>query len=360
MNKKNIVIVSMSSGFGHIRAGEALLNYAKENLPNINVDHFNVSNAGIFMRKYDVAYSNIVKNAPFLWRIMYEHFPAFIINHSFFWEGFFNKIIKNYITEKKPDAVICTNVFTVPMVADFCKKKFPNVKIGVVVTDYHGHYFYKQSLVDYYFVPTAQVKDDLVKLNILAEKIIISGIPIDAKFYRKEDISELKLKYGINNNLPVVMFSATFKISKKNLIKIIEKLLDYTPRINLIFISAGNKKIYNLINTIFKNSDRFFAVYWTDSIDEYMKISDVVIGKAGGLTVSECLVLKKPMIIINPIPGQEEHNAEFVEKNNFGKKVKNVGEIFDILQKMITNKKQNTEVYASDNPSKKVFEKFTL
>ncbi|OGZ63147.1 MAG: hypothetical protein A2639_03035 [Candidatus Staskawiczbacteria bacterium RIFCSPHIGHO2_01_FULL_34_27] len=357
-NKKNILIISMSSGFGHIRAGEALLNYSKENLLNVNIDHFNVSNAGLFMRKYDIAYSNIVKKAPFLWRIMYKYFPVFIINNNFFLEGFFNKAIKNYIIEKKPDSLIFTNVFAIPMVGYFFKKKFPNAKIGVVVTDYHGHQFYKQSLVDYYFVANLNVKEDLKKIGVKEEKIIITGIPVDVKFYIKQNVKDLKTKYGINNDLSVVLFFATFKISDKDLIETIEGLINFEPKINLIFVSSGNEKLYKLISDQFKNKERLFTVNWTDKIDEYMKVSDVIIGKAGGLTVSECLVLKKPMIIINPIPGQEEHNADFIEKNNFGKKVKNADEIFNILPEMISGKTYNFDSIETENPSKKILKYF--
>jgi processive 1,2-diacylglycerol beta-glucosyltransferase len=91
---------------------------------------------------------------------------------------------------------------------------------------------------------------------------------------------------------------------------------------------------------------------------EYMKLSDVVITKAGGLTTSECLTLKKPIIMINPIPGQEEYNAKFIEKNNFGKQVKNIDEIIAVLPEMLVmSKNKQIDLLEPENPSKKIFEK---
>ena len=349
----------MSGGFGHIRAGEALLDYAKENLPNIHAEHFDVSNINISLKKYAKIYDFLNKRFPFVWGAMYKYFSAPIAKKIISFGGLFNSIIKNYIFKKNPDGIIFTNVIILPMFISALHNKFTNIKMGVVVTDYHGHPYYNFSSIDCYFVANDKVKNDFQKIGMNKEKIAVTGIPINPRFYIKQNIKDLKLKYGINNNLPVVIFIASFRVSRKDLVESVKQLVEFRQKINLVFIANGNKEFYNLIRDNFLGAERFFLVDWTNFMEEYIKISDIVISKAGGLTVSECMSLKKQMIIVNPIPGQEEYNADFVENNNLGVRVKKINEIAEVLPKMIPSKKNNPRgLVPKENPCEKIFQYF--
>jgi len=361
INKKKVLIISMRAGFGHLRAGSALLDYAKINLKNLNVEHVDILDVDPFLKPLTRFYEATAIKVPFVWGAIYKLSNFRITTYFIKYLGYFNFAfkykIRNYIKTKNPDVILITNIICMPIFLSACKKIINDKKIAVLITDYHGHHYYKFSRVDYYFVPHGQVKDDLEKMGVKSEKIIVTGIPISPKFYVKHDIKELKLKYKIDNNYPTVLFISSFRISGASLISIVKRILKSQFKVNLIFIANGNKKFYDLVKNIQNN--RFLSVNWTNEIEEYMKVSDVVISKAGGLTVSECIALKKPMIIVNPISGQEEHNAEFMEKNNFGKKVKKIDEIIEILPKIIlenqnkNNQKQDTDL--PKNPSQKIF-----
>src|SRR3989344_525254 len=361
--KKKILIISMTGGFGHLRAGQALFDYAKENLPDIEPEHIDIASINPSLKKFTIkAYDFISRKIPFIWGGVYNLFDVKPIASAFKKIGMVNWSLKenveNYLYSKKPDGIIFTNVVPLPFIAKDCRKMFPNIKMGLVVTDYHGHSYYYFTFIDYYFVANAQVASDLEKVGIAKEKIVVTGIPIDPKFYLEHNIQGLKLKYGIKNNFPVALLMASFKISKKDLIALVKKLLSHTPEINLIFIANGNNELYESVKNIFFGAERFLAVKWTDAIEEYMTISDVVISKAGGLTVSECVTLKKPMIMVNPIPGQEEYNAEYVKKNNFGVKVEKLSEITELLSKILSEKNNQPELLLKENPSKKLFQYF--
>ena len=351
----------MTAGFGHIKAGQAILDYAKENLTNINVEHINITTIDSSFKKYSKIYDTISKKFPFIWGTIYSlsdvHFFSFLVKKISIFSYFFGAKIKKYIYEKNPDVIIFTNVVPLPLFAFSFRKMFPIINMWVVVTDYHGNSYYNFSCIDRYFVANKKVGEDLEKSGVKKEKIVISGIPIGPKFYIKENIGDLKLKYSISNNFPVVLFIASFKISKNDLIVTVKQLLDFEPKINLIFVANNNQEFYNVIKNYFFEGQNLFLVNWTDVMEEYMKISDVVITKAGGLTVSECLALKKPMIIVNPIPGQEEHNAEFIEKNNFGKRVKSAKEIIKVLPEVILSSKiRQMNLIDEENPCKKIFQ----
>lgn len=364
MNNKmrKILIISMTGGFGHIKAGEALLDYAKENLPDISAEHIDISNINPLFKKLTIKfYDTISKKLPFIWGALYkitDFAPVSLVAKKIGEINFIlKKEIKNYILNKNPDSIIFTNIVPLPLFSNFLSKKFTDIKMGVVVTDYYGHPYYNFPFLDYYFVVNEKVKEDLEKEGVSKEKIRITGIPISPKFYIKENIVDLKKKYGINNDFPVVLLIASFRLSKNDLILMVKQLLNFKQKINLIFIASSNEKFYNIVKDNFEGRDNLIFLNWVSNVDEYMKISDVVISKAGGLTVSECLTLKKPMIIVNPIPGQEEYNAEFVEKNNFGKRVKSVNEIVKFLPEMIRISKNKTvDFMPKENPCKKIFQ----
>ncbi len=356
MKKKNILIVSMSAGFGHIRAGDTLLDYAKENLSQVHAEHIDIFNTNSLFKDYSKFYDVISKKIPIIWSLAYKLSDVkpitFIIKKIARLNIFYSRKTKNDIYQKNPDILIFT--IPPPFFSFALKKMHPNVKIGVVITDYYAHKYYQFPFIDYYFVANDEVSKNLEKIGVKKEKIIISGIPVNPRFYIKEDIEKLKSEYSVNNGLSIVLCIASFKISKKDLVFLVRQLLNFNPKINVIFIAAGKKVFYDLISRNFSGDERLSIVNWTNTMEEYIKISDVVISKAGGLTVSECLAIKKPMIIINPIPGQEEHNAEFVERIKMGVRVKNIRNVTKILPKLISSNNKN--VTLQKNPSKKIFQ----
>ena len=360
--KRRILIVSMTGGFGHIRAGEALLDYAKEHVSGVQAEHVDISNMNPLLKKITVKlYDTASKKLPFLWGTLYKLMDVKLISFILKKIGGINysssRKIKDYILKKNPDEIIFTNVIPLPLFNAGFRKNFTHTKMGVVVTDYHGHPYYNFPWLDYYFVAAAQVKEDLENIGVPKEKVTVTGIPINPRFYVQENISDLKLKYGIKNEFPVVLLIVSFRISKKDLVETTRQLLLFAPRVNVVCLTNGNAEFYQILSDNFKTHERFFSVNWTNVIEEYIKMADVVITKAGGLTVSECLSLRKPLIMVNPIPGQEEHNAEFVEKNNFGVKARHINEIINLLPKMILQAK-NTQMLLipHENPCEKIFE----
>lgn len=354
--KEKVLILSMLSGFGHIRAGEALLDYAKENMPNVQAEHVDICNIDKSFKRYAKTYDFFVKKFPFLWEIVYKYLPVFVAKRIVFFGGIMSNKVKDYVKKENPDVIIFTNVTIIPIFIDDFRKMFPAAKIAVLVTDYHAHPYYVFKDLDYYFVGHSKIKEDFIKMGVANEKVISSGIPINPRFYIRQDIKELKSSYGIKNNMPVVLFIASFKISNKNLISIVKDLLSFDPKLNILFVANGKKDIYDLVSNKFKDHKRLSIVNWTNTMEEYIKISDVVISKAGGLTVTECLAIKKPMIMVNPIPGQEEHNAEFVQENGLGIKLKGTKDIVRVLPKFISLKADKKDLMPKENPCQEIFQ----
>ncbi len=365
---KKILIISIAAGSGHIRAAQALAEYAQASLPDISAEHINISdiaNPLIKLFNQDI-FELSIENWPKAWGKAYEASDnrpmASVLGRASKLQRPFNYKVSRYLKSKNPEGVIFTHPSLAQIMAASFRRYSPEIKLSLVATDYHVHSFYNASNIDRFFVANQNVKNNLLHAGVSEDKISITGIPINPRFYLKQDINELKRKYKIDNGRPTVLFIASWAsglLSESELVYIIKQLLEFKPEINLIFLASGNKEAYDTAVRSFPGEKRLLTEIWTDAIDEYMKISDIVISKAGGITVSECLSLNKPMIIFNPMPGQEERNAEFVEENNFGVKVDSEKEIVSVLSKAMALSKDSSQSLApKENPCTKIFQYF--
>jgi len=353
---KKIIIMSMAGGFGHIKAGEALLSYAQKKLKSVDTYHIDISDIDPSLKKYAGGmYSFLSKTVPLFWYLIYEYFPVRVVQYLVSLRGLITTKVTDYIGAHDPDAIIFTNAIILPLFLGRLKRQFPEIKLGVVVTDYHGHPYYNFEGINHYFVASQDVFQDLVRNGISRKKITVTGIPISPAFYGNQKVSTLKKKYGIKNAFPTVLVVASFKVSDQQMVSLVQQLAASKKRVNVIVIAAGNSHLYQLLTTHFSEQEGVFLVKWTNVMNEYMAVADIVVTKAGGLTVSECLALRKKMVIINPIPGQEERNAEFVKKNNLGKRVNHVDQIPEAVTKLLASKPAGPSIMVRQNPAKKIF-----
>ncbi|MCX6721173.1 MAG: glycosyltransferase, partial [Candidatus Staskawiczbacteria bacterium] len=126
-------------------------------------------------------------------------------------------------------------------------------------------------------------------------------------------------------------------------------------KINFIAITGGDKKLYERIKKDFR-CNHFLAVNWTDVMDEYMKMSDFVIGKPGGLISSECMSIKRLLVVVGLIPGVEYYNARYMEKNMFGVDATNKRVRKEIIEKTIFSKnfRLHENPTYKENPAKNI------
>lgn len=357
---KKILIISMKTGWGHIRAAQALEEYAKNNLPQIKVDHVDLCAIEPRLGKFfELFYDAANDYFPLVWGVVYQTFDKPPISAAFRKTGGFQKVfarrISRYLKKESPDGIIFTNVIPAPMVAPSCKRFFPKAPLAAVVTDYHGHAYYNVPAVDYYFAPALEVKDDLMRAGISENKIEVSGMPLGRKFYCRYDSGVIRKSLGIKNNFKTVLFIS--RLDREFIVPSLRGILANNPRLNLIMVCGGNNDIYRRVRQDVGEPSNFKLINWTGRLDEYMKIADVVVGKPGGLIISECLALGKPIVMTDPIPGQEEKNAEFVARRGYGKMALSAQEIIATVGQELLSPSQIKKVDAG-GACAKIFEIF--
>ncbi|OGH91465.1 MAG: hypothetical protein A2534_00465 [Candidatus Magasanikbacteria bacterium RIFOXYD2_FULL_39_9] len=357
LNSKKLLIISCSTGSGHLRAAEALRLTCDKLYPNVEVLHIDMADYldGI-SRIYLVSFYNLFSNLiPFSYKLLYY------LTNSWLAQIVFRavspiirigsrKLIKK-IEEYKPDLIISTHFLPSLILPN--KISTP---IDTVITDYHAHKIWLTPKNRNFFVATEEIKIELGKFHIQST---VSGIPIHPNFFEQKDISKLRDKFNIKNNNPIILFMPTSR-GKVSPALAINKILNHNfgTALNIVAIAGKNKKrnlddleqfktVEHTNFTIFEN---------VENIDELMKISDIIVGKAGGLTVSEALFLQKPIIIINPIPGQEDYNTSNLEKNHFGLSAKSDNDLVKKIQYILSNPTSiNKKSYP--DPSKIILDK---
>lgn len=199
------------------------------------------------------------------------------------------------------------------------------------------------------------MKDYLISKNISENKIFATGIPISSRFLKNYNKKEILNEFNLEENKKIILFfgGGEFGLGKTKTVQIFEDLVKNFNNIQVIAIAGKNEKMKLNFENIVKTNNKENTVKileYTNKVPELMAISDLVISKPGGLTTSESLASNLPMIIINPIPGQEEENAEFLEEKGSGiwiRKNDSAYEVFNDLfsnPKKLENMKNNTKI----------------
>lgn len=209
------------------------------------------------------------------------------------------------------------------------------------------------------------MKQYLISKNIPEYKIFATGIPISSRFLKTYNKKEILNEFNLLENKKNILFfgGGEFGLGKTKTIQIFEDLVKNFENIQIIAIAGKNEKMKlhfeNIVNDLNKKESVKILEY-TNKVPELMAISDIVISKPGGLTTSESLASNLPMIIINPIPGQEEENAEFLEKNGTAIWIRKNDSPYKILKNIIDNPnklekmKQNTNKLAKKHATENI------
>ncbi len=266
-------------------------------------------------RVIHLIYLSVIKRVPVVWESMYDNQKLFAKSENIknWVHNIAVKKIKRLLDGFMPDVIVCTQAFPCGIVADFKKINLSKIPLIAVLTDFTPHSFWVYDEIDHYIVPCDKSRDLLIEKGVPKQKILPFGIPIDPKFAQNPDKRELFANFGLQPDIPVIMIMGGGH-GLGPIKDIINELENADRKLQLIVVCGMNIKLYNWINkTSFKN--RVLNYKFTDQIDRLMSISSLIITKPGGVTTAEALAKKLPIVISNPIPGQESRNTQILVSN---------------------------------------------
>ncbi|HAJ56572.1 MAG TPA: hypothetical protein DCL35_02255 [Candidatus Omnitrophica bacterium] len=336
---KRVLILYITESSGHHSAARAIKKAIELREPESRVQCVNAFRYAFpfLERIIHTLYLIVIKRVPKIWEKMYDN-PKLVGRTQIIkkWiHALAIRRIHTLIDHFKPDVVVCTQAFPCGIVAAYKKKntRYSGIPLIGVLTDFAPHAFWVYDNVDYYVAHIPESRDMLIEKGVPQEKIKVFGIPIDPKFSLSQDRGELLANYGLKEGIPVIMIMGGGR--GLGPIKDLLYELDLSKReFQVIVVCGMNKKLFDWIHhTRFKN--RILAFRFTDQIEHLMSMANLIITKPGGITTAEALAKKLRIIILNPIPGQEARNTDFLTKRGAAIKIERPGEVLAAVDKML-------------------------
>ncbi len=314
---KRILFLFLTEHSGHHSAAKAL-EYAVQqrdgDIESMLLDSFSHANP-VLSRMTFHTYLAMLKTAPEIWEFMYDN-PEFkqrttrireLLNRGN------SKKLQQVLADFAPDAIVCTQAFSCGVVASW-KRATGNhgLMLVGVLTDFVAHRYWADDEVDLYIAPNDETKDSLLRQGVLAERIRVTGIPIAAQFAQQGNRDVALENFKLKPDLPkIVVMGGSLGLGP---IKSIIRKLDTLPQpFDIIVVTGKNKRLRHDLQRRRRPRRHMTRVLgFVENMNALMEVAEVLITKPGGITTAEALSKHAPMIIINPIPGQEEKNAQFL------------------------------------------------
>ncbi len=325
---KKVIIFYASYGGGHLSAAKSISQYIEKNFPLINVEMIDCMKyvSRHIEKMTTAAYREMAKKVPKLWGRVYSDSQKGVLSRiSKDGNKLMSKKLKKLLEEKNPDVVISTHPFSSQMVSYLKRKKKLNCILATIMTDFaiHKQWLIGHEYTDFFFVSNDTMKQDIINYGVSESKVFVTGIPMSDRFAENFDREKIYANFKLSPEKKVILFfgGGEFGLGKDRTVQVLKSLIENLPNYQIVAVSGKNIKMKEAFEQLVFScnaQNRVVILGFTDKVPELMSISCAVVTKPGGLTTTESLASGLPMIIINPIPGQEEENADFLEKNGVG------------------------------------------
>ena len=338
-----ILIATVTAGAGHLQAAAALEEAWRAARPGDVVEKVDLLDyVSLLQRRvYVQGYVKLVEHAPELWGMVFKKTdnPALLRKVAHFRRGFAERTNKKFVKHLKafkPDAVICTHYLPVEIMAHLERKGF-NPMTVCVVTDFEAHALWMEQAVDLYCVAADETKASLVARGARAENVVVTGIPIAPKFSTVPNPRTVRKNYGLRDDLPVLLvLGGGFGMGPVG--RILAALDNIERAFQTLVVAGRNEKLRrDLACGDYRHPTRVLG--FATNMHELMGVADLIITKPGGLTSSEALALGKPLFILNPIPGQEAANSDFLLEHGAAAKVNRIEDLPFRLEQLMGSRK---------------------
>lgn len=307
---KILIVTETIAGKGHEKAAKALEKaiISSDRSHEVKV----VSLLEVFSKAVERFLRNIymamIKQTPGIWGWMYNKEQ----NFGVVFKDFIAKVmlikLNNYLKYEQPDIIIATHASCLGSLSKL-KERY-RFSLAVAFTDFQINSFWIYKNIDYYFVPHEEFKQRLLAKQVEANKIYITGIPIDPAFSEKEYIED---QYPLATFNILIMGGGLGLGGIKEVIISLAEIKDIPIAVEII--AGTNQRLFVELTNLKEGLNIPLTIHqYVDTIHPLMAKAHLLISKPGGLTVSEALSIQTPILVYKPLPGQEEQNVKFLLK----------------------------------------------
>ena len=340
-----ILIATVTAGGGHIAAAAAMEEAWRAARPDDVIERLDLIKffSPLHKKIHEDGYVTLVEKAPELWGMIFGKTDnPKVARQMSKWRRAFPshsraKFIR-HLEQFKPDVVLCTHYSPLESLGLLRQKSAaPGPLVVSIVTDVEAHALWMDECVDLYCVATEGTKSRLVARGAPAEIVIPTGIPIAAKFLAKPDPKAVRKQYGLRDDQPVLLvLGGGFGMGP--VAEILAELDKVPGQFQTLVVAGRNEKLRAKLAT----HDRKHPTHvlgFAKNMHELMAVADLIITKPGGLTSSEALAMGRPLFILNPIPGQEAANSDFLLEHGAAAKVNRVEDLPFRIEQLLGSKR---------------------
>jgi processive 1,2-diacylglycerol beta-glucosyltransferase len=313
-----VLIPTVTAGAGHLQAALALEEAWSAMRPADTVQRVDVLDyVPRFQKKlYAEGYVKVVERAPEL----YAHFfrktdnPVLLrklakVRHSIARQS--NRAFVKFLREFAPDVMLCPHFLPLEILGGVRRKTPAFHPLAVcVITDFEAHAFWIEPAADCYCVAAEHTKARLVARGIPAERVLVTGIPVAAKFGARVNVAAVRRQLGLRADLPTLLvLSGGFGMGP--VAEILAEIDKVPDPLQCVVVAGRNEKLQRALSAPARRHPTRVLGFVTN-MHELMAVADLIVTKPGGLTSSEALAMGRPLFILNPIPGQEAANSDFL------------------------------------------------
>lgn len=311
---KRVLILSASVGSGHVKAAEALAQRMRERpdveevLSDDSLDHTNV----LHKQFYSTLYTKLSAMMPEFLGWWYE-------KSDDPWVADKGRLVIdlpqalpliNLVREFRPDVILCTHFMPAGVISWLIANGKLEAKLGVVVTDFHFHAFWITRAFHWYFVAQEEDRIHMEALGLPGERISATGIPVDAAFAAPVDREEVLRRHGLDPARPMVLVAGG-SLGLSPATAVVRQLLQVKRDFQAVVVCGKNEEMQAGVRALTAGREADFRVFgYTREMADFMGAASVLMSKPGGMTTAEALARGLPMMILDPIGGQEERNAD--------------------------------------------------
>jgi len=344
-----VLLLSASAGAGHIRAAQALerafAEIGEQSGASREVQHLDVLNYTnkVFRNLYSKAYIDLVNKMPEVPGWFYDKLdkPWKNERRRLALDKLNTRPLVKLLRQYQPDLIVCTHFLPAEIVSWLRAKERLTSRQVIVVTDFDVHAMWLVHHYEHYFVAIDEARVYLEALGIPAEKITVSGIPIDPVFALTKDKQEMRAKHGLASDRTTILLSAGgFGVGSVD--ALIASLMHLQHSAQVVAICGRNEELKERLtreaSQLKPDANVLVKPFgYTKEMDELMTASDIVLGKPGGLTTCEALAKGLAFVIVNPIPGQEERNSDHLLEAGVGIRSNNLPTLAYKLDRLLAD-----------------------
>ena len=328
---ERILILHASVGTGHKSAANALREAFAQNPQRVvRVEDTLDYSTPVFREAYARSYLQLSEKAPLLWKMFYDTFDtpdadtALIANRlrGLVERPLVSKLLQ-MVARFRPSAILCTHFLPVEILERLKREGQLRAPLFCVVTDFVAQGTWINSAVDCYFLASEMTRQEMITRGVPPPLLRVSGIPVKLEISQPKPMAEMRARHGLPLDQPVMtVFGGGLDPSRVRLM--VKRLLESDLTGEMVVVAGRSETLMAALADLGDGPTlRLRKLGYISYVDDLIAASDLAITKSGGLIVSEILARGTPMLIIDPIPGQEEWNADYVAGVGAGAQLRN-------------------------------------